>query len=105
MGLSKPVLTPDCRECLLALGWTCKVQTNVAHAQLPPPCSHAQQEAVRSLKGDLAQSEGGATHVVHPMGEGVSLDDSQRYARVMEVRWPRFCGCCCCACCRCPPKS
>ncbi|PRW57272.1 SWI SNF complex [Chlorella sorokiniana] len=44
------------------------------------------QEAVRSLKGDLAQSESGATHVVHPMAEGVSLDDSQRYARLLEVQ-------------------
>lgn len=40
---------------------------------------------MRSLKGDLAQSEGGATHVVHPMAEGVSLDDSQRYGRLLEV--------------------
>lgn len=47
------------------------------------------QEVVRGLKADVAQSEGssGVTHVVHPLPPGTEPDDSQRHARMLEVRW------------------
>jgi hypothetical protein len=45
------------------------------------------QEVVRGLKADVAQSEGGSnvTHVVYPVAPGTEPDDSQRYARTLEV--------------------
>lgn len=56
-----------------------------------PSCGAAApklQEAVRGLKGEVAQSEGaaGVTHVVHPFGEGGDPDKGERYARTLEVR-------------------
>lgn len=46
------------------------------------------QEAVRGLKGEVAQSEGASnvTHVVHPFGEAGDPDKGGRYARTLEVR-------------------
>lgn len=44
------------------------------------------QDTVRSLKGEVAQSEGPAvTHVVHPLGAKGDPNDGQRYARTLEV--------------------
>ncbi|KAL4441240.1 hypothetical protein ABPG77_011477 [Micractinium sp. CCAP 211/92] len=46
------------------------------------------QEAVRGLKGEVAQSEGASnvTHVVHPFGEAGDPDKGGRYARTLEVK-------------------
>lgn len=56
-----------------------------------PACGAAApklQEAVRGLKGEVAQSEGasGVTHVVHPFGDGGDPDKGERYARTLEVK-------------------
>lgn len=93
------------------------VRTPVVYVH--PACGAAAprlQEAVRALKGEVAQGEAGATHVVHPAGDGADpFDDSQPLARTLEVRarvrpgvaWlvPARLGCgsrdgCCCCRCR-----
>ncbi len=98
--VGRPAVAGVCRSC--SSGPCCRacLATPTSCHPLPPTCDchhiPCPQEAVRSLKGDLAQSEGGATYVVHPMAEGVSLDDSQRYARMLEVRaLSLLCGPCC----------
>ena len=45
------------------------------------------QEAVRTLKGEVAQEQGNiVSHVVHPAGEAGDAGGGQRYARTLEVR-------------------
>jgi hypothetical protein len=62
------------------------------HVYVHPSCGAAAlpklQEAVRSLKGELAQSEGapGVTHVVLPFPEAEGdPDDGKHYARTLQV--------------------
>ncbi|PSC72177.1 swi snf complex [Micractinium conductrix] len=57
-----------------------------------PSCGTAEereklQEAVRTLKGEVAQEQGNiVSHVVHPAGEAGDAGGGQRYARTLEVK-------------------
>lgn len=100
----KPVLlpaapTPWCQQNLELLARIRAELLRGGYVRTPcvyvhPACGAAApklQEAVRGLKGEVAQSEGasGVTHVVHPFGDGGDPDKGERYARTLEVRGAR----------------